>query len=292
MDRMTRQRRRRRPADNGIPQRRDEGEHAMPDRTLLIGLDEPEARELVARLPGAVVDRPTLPRLRLDAGRLSVERLGWVGEFLEVERVVYHGIFDDDFPALSALALWGGPCLPDAAGMMDARLPIPCLARARRVSRFGGLPRSWADRGTVITPPGPSVAKWGDWHCGEGKDLVTGPHACEVPTLVEPFVAGRVVRVHLMGDRVWQIALAGDDWKKSIHHPAAALTPVDRELSADTRGLAAAFRLEMLAVDYVVADDGGRHLLEVNHIPNVTRFPEIRAAYLDLVERWVRTGRA
>ena len=36
----------------------------------------------------------------------------------------------------------------------------------------------------------------------------------------------------------------------------------------------------MLAVDYMVGTDGTKHLLEVNHIPNVTVFPEIRQAYL------------
>jgi hypothetical protein len=37
----------------------------------------------------------------------------------------------------------------------------------------------------------------------------------------------------------------------------------------------------------MIGDDGTRHLLEVNHIPNVTRFPEIRRAFLDLVVEWV-----
>ena len=40
--------------------------------------------------------------------------------------------------------------------------------------------------------------------------------------------------------------------------------------------------LEMLAVDYIVRPDGAKYLLEVNHIPNVTLFPELRATYLHL----------
>ena len=43
----------------------------------------------------------------------------------------------------------------------------------------------------------------------------------------------------------------------------------------------------MVGVDYMIGDDGTRHLLEVNHIPNVTRFPEIRAAYLNYVVEWL-----
>jgi hypothetical protein len=36
----------------------------------------------------------------------------------------------------------------------------------------------------------------------------------------------------------------------------------------------------------MVSSDDGWHLLEVNHVPNVTVFPEVREAYLDLVVRW------
>ena len=35
--------------------------------------------------------------------------------------------------------------------------------------------------------------------------------------------------------------------------------------------------------------DGSRHLLEVNHVPNVTVLPEVRVAYLDLVVNWAKS---
>ena len=41
----------------------------------------------------------------------------------------------------------------------------------------------------------------------------------------------------------------------------------------------------------VVAEQGTKHLLEVNHIPNVTRFPEIWEAYRDFVVEWVQASR-
>jgi hypothetical protein len=37
----------------------------------------------------------------------------------------------------------------------------------------------------------------------------------------------------------------------------------------------------------MVGTDGNKYLLEVNHIPNVTVFPEVREHYLDFVARWV-----
>jgi len=48
-----------------------------------------------------------------------------------------------------------------------------------------------------------------------------------------------------------------------------------------------AFGLEIVANDYIVGEDGQKHLLEVNHIPNVTRFPALWAAYADYAVRWV-----
>ena len=77
--------------------------------------------------------------------------------------------------------------------------------------------------------------------------------------------------------------MAGDGWLKSIHHRDAAFMPIDPELLDDARRLADHFGLEMVGVDYMVAADGSRHLLEVNHVPNVTVLPEVRSAYLDLV---------
>ncbi len=232
-----------------------------------------------------------LPRVRLRGGELFVQDRGGTGEYVPVAKVVYHAIFEDDLPTLAALALWGGPCLPGAHGMLDCRPRIPNLARARRVSRFAALPRGYGEKGAVFRADAPTVAKWGEWHCGEGKELFTGEWRCEGPTLFEPFVEGEAVRVQVIGDAAFQIRLGGDDWKKSLHHPTAGLTAIDPELLADVRRMADHFGLEVCAADYVVAPDGARHLLELNHIPNVTEFPEVRAAYLDFAAAWIDAGR-
>ena len=47
------------------------------------------------------------------------------------------------------------------------------------------------------------------------------------------------------------------------------------------------FELEIAGVDYMIGHDGRPVLLDVNHIPNVTQFPEIRAAYIDYVLQWI-----
>jgi hypothetical protein len=253
---------------------------------LLVGLDEPEIAELRRRLDRPVLAFEAMPRIRVSRGRLLVEHPHVMNAFVPVERSVYHAIFEDDYDFLTALAMWGGPCLPGSRGMMDLRLRLPGLVRALEVTRFGGMPRGYADRGATVAFEGEQVAKWGNWHCGENKARFTGSWTTTEPTLFEEYLEGEAVRIVLVGERAWQVRMAGDGWLKSIHHPNAALMAIDPELLDDARRLAGHFGLEVIGVDYIVAPDGSRHLLEVNHVPNVTAFPEVRTAYLDLVVSW------
>jgi hypothetical protein len=256
------------------------------DVILLVGLDEPETTELRGRLDRPVLAFENLPRIRVDRGRLFVEHPHLMNHFIPVAQAVFHAIFEEDFDFLTALVLWGGPCLPGARGMMDLRHRLPGLVRTLAVTRFGRIPRGYADRGTSFVAEGDRVAKWGNWHCGEDKARFSGAWTADQPTLFEEYVEGEAVRIVLVGGRAWQVRMAGDGWLKSIHHRDADFMPIDPELLDDSRRLAAHFGLEVIGVDYIVGPDGSRHLLEVNHVPNVTVFPGVRAAYLDLVVDW------
>ncbi len=255
------------------------------DPLLLVGLDPPESAALRQRVHRQVLVCETLPRIRVDRGRLMVEHPNVLNAFIPVDRVVYHAIFEDDFPFLTALALWGGPCLPGARGMMDLRLRLPGLVRALAISRFAGNPRGYADPGTIVEAGGDMVAKWGNWHCGEDKVRFHETWTASEPTLIEDYVEGEAVRIVLIGESPWQIRMAGDGWLKSIHQLNASFMPIDPDL-LDARRLAEHFGLATVGVDYIATPDGTRHLLEVNHVPNVTVFPEIREAYLDMVVAW------
>ncbi|WP_422928390.1 hypothetical protein [Singulisphaera sp. PoT] len=253
---------------------------------LLVGLDRTEVDALRQRLGRPILAFDALPRIRVDRGSLLVEHTNLLDHFVPVERVVYHAIFEEDHAFLAALALWKGPCLPNARGMMDLRLRLPGLVRSLAVTRFGGIARGFADRDTRIETKVNSVAKWGNWHCGEDKARFDESWVAEVPTLIEEFIEGEAVRIVLIGENAWQVRMAGLGWLKSIHAQGAGLMPIDPELLDDTRHIAAHFGLETIGVDYIAAPGGSRYLLEVNHVPNVTVFPEFREAYLDLVVGW------
>lgn len=254
----------------------------MSKRVCLIGLDEPEYREITEQLNIPTLAHESVPKIVVSAGRLYVEsRSG--AHMLPVSHVVFHGILEHDFDLIAALALWGGPCIPNATAMMDCRLKLPCLVRALRHSRFASPARSYSGPGATFYAEQEHVAKWGNWHCGENKTRFTGLRTADEACIVEPFFAGESVRVVLIGDRAWQIRLSGVDWLKSIHDSAADFMEIDRDLLADTRAVANGLGLEIAANDYLIESSGEKHLLELNHIPNVTRFPEIREAYRDYI---------
>ncbi|HEX3315270.1 MAG TPA: hypothetical protein VHR72_10290 [Gemmataceae bacterium] len=255
----------------------------MDERILLIGFDAPEAAALAERLPHECVSHEMLPRIVVERGQLFVQSPR-SAQFLRVSRVVFHGIFEHDLEFLAGLALWGGPCFPNPDAMMDCRLRLPCLVRALRHTRFGGDVRGFASKYGEYAAEVESVAKWGNWHCGKNKERFTGNWTATEPTLFEPFVAGEAVRVVVV-DEPRQIRLAGTEWLKSVHGAGAEFMPVDADLVADTLAVQRGLGLNILANDYIVSPSGP-YLLEVNHIPSVTCFPELWQDYVRVVERW------
>lgn len=258
----------------------------MAERVLIIGLDEPEFTEIQQHVDCRVTAHETLPRILLQDGQLLVEPRHGPGR-LPVSKIVFHAIYEDDFDFITALALWVGPCLPNACAMLDARLKFPCLLRALQHTRFGLPPRGYASPGAVFRSDRQHVAKWGNWHCGENKARFTGAWESDQPCIIEEFVEGEAVRVLVIGDRAWRIRLAGEGWLKSIHPDAAGFMDLDADLLEDTQNIRLAFGLELAANDYIVTNQGSKHLLEVNHIPNVTRFPEVWEAYRDFAVAWI-----
>jgi hypothetical protein len=259
----------------------------MADYVCIVGLDEPEYTALQSRLNVPVIAHAVLPKIVLDDGQLYVETTR-VNQYARVSKLVYHGIFEDDLDFIGALALWGGACLPNAKAMLDCRLKLTNLVKALQFTHFGEPLRGYASPYARFEGEGERVAKWGNWHCGENKARFTGRWSSEHPAIIERFLVGQAVRVVMIGDRFWQIRLEGDDWLKSIHHDNATMMPIDNELLEDTVRIREGFGLEIIANDYIVTEGGTKHLLEVNHIPNVTRFPQLWEAYAEYVTHWIQ----
>ncbi len=254
------------------------------ERILLIGFDAADAATLGERLPFECVAHEMLPKIVVERGQLFVESAR-NARYLKVSRVVFHGIFEHDVDFLAGLSLWGGPCFPNPTAMMNCRLRLPCLVHALKYTRFGGETRGFASTYGEYASEVESVAKWGNWHCGENKERFTGSWSAKEATLFEPFLSGEAVRVIIVGEPR-QIRLAGKDWLKSVHGDGASFMPADPELVADTQAIQRGMGLDIIANDYIVSASGP-YLLEVNHIPSVNCFPELWQEYIDVVSKWV-----
>lgn len=260
----------------------------MQKRICIIGLDKGLANEIKKNHFGPVIFHEMIPKFLVMKGKLFIERSNGVG-MLPVDKVIFHGIFENDFDLLTALTIWGGDCFPNALGMMNCRLKIPCLARALQISRYNSK-RGMISSNTEIKVSDQTVAKWGNWHCGENKARFNEQWLSEEASIIEPFFEGHSVRVVSIGDTHYQIKLEGTNWLKSIHDEQADFMEMDTDLLEDTLQLKQAFRLEMIANDYISSETGEKHLLEVNHIPNVTRFERLKEVYLEEVVRWLNGG--
>lgn len=257
----------------------------MKKRLCIIGLEHELAQEIKRNYFGPTIYHVCIPKYIVNNGVLYIERSNGVG-FLPVDMVIFHGIYENDFDFITALSLWNGACFPNPFAMMNCRLKLPCLSRAMRVSKFNSL-RGMVGPDITFKVNRDTVAKWGNWHCGENKHRFSTGWTSEEASVLEPFFEGNAVRVVSIGDQHLQIQLDGDGWLKSIHHADAEITDINSELLEDTLNIKDHFGMEMIANDYIVGENGQHHLLEVNHIPNVTRFKKLQNIYLEKVISWL-----
>ncbi len=257
----------------------------MRPRLCIIGLDRPIVKRIRESYFGPIVMHDMVPKFYVEEGVLYIERSNGIG-MLKVDKVIFHGIFENDFDIITGLAIWGGDCYPNALGMMDCRLKLPCLARALRVSRFNSK-RGMVSPETEIGVDKMTVGKWGNWHCGENKIRFDQKWYSQEASVIEPYFEGDSVRIVSIGERHLQINLEGSDWLKSIHDSKASIMEIDADLLEDTLSIKKHFGLQMIANDYIVGTNGEKHLLEVNHIPNVTRFNKLQDIYFEEVLKWL-----
>lgn len=257
----------------------------MAKRICIIGLEKQLAEQIKKNHFGPVIYHAVIPKIMVKNGQLFVERSNGVG-MLKVDKVIFHGIYENDLDFLTGLTLWGGDCFPNPFAMMNCRLKLPCLARALRVSKFNS-PRGFLSANTEVSVNELTVAKWGNWHCGENKEKFEKTWKGSEVAVLEPFFEGEAVRIIVIGEKAMQIKLEGKTWLKSIHDESAHFMDLDSALLEDTLRIKKAFNMNLIANDYIVSSNE-KHLLEVNHIPNVMRFEKLQKVYLEEVLNWLQ----
>lgn len=245
----------------------------MKKRILLVGLEPREADYIKSALGFGYlfVCYSVVPKAYLKEGRLYVQSQTNRNKFLPVDTVIFYGIYENDFDFITLLALWNGQCLPNPIAMLNLRQRIPALARVLPISKFGTMERSMVVGQQEFTSESEMVAKWGVWHCGEDKAKFNESWHSTETSVIESFVEGNAVRIMKVGKQYWQIQLTGESWLKSLHGEGAHFMEIDRELLADAQQITSHFEMEIAGIDYIV-NENEKHILEVNHIPNITVF--------------------
>ncbi len=127
----------------------------MKPRILLIGIQPEEIEILKAKLKNdfLILAYDGLPKVTLNRGILSAESQTVAGKFLKIDQVVFHSIYENDYDFITLLALWNGPCLPNATAMLNLRERIPGLVRSLAISKFDGIPRGMTIRKQQLNRP-------------------------------------------------------------------------------------------------------------------------------------------
>src|SRR5689334_18657080 len=121
----------------------------MTERVCIVGLEKSEYSQIKQRIDMSVIACEFLPKMAVKDGQLLVQPPNRVA-LVPVTKMVFHGIYEDDFDFITGLAIWKGACLPNAHAMMDCRLKLQCLARALNYTRFGTPQRSFVPAGVEL----------------------------------------------------------------------------------------------------------------------------------------------
>jgi hypothetical protein len=253
------------------------------DLLVTIGLDSELVQRVRQVFDARVVAYPAVPRLYSLDGQVRVESASVAGRWLEPAGVIFYGYFEDAGPARRALALASTPTFPDVRSTLPLDERAMALALSLR-AEGGRQRRGFVPRGLSVRVDREHVVKWGNRHCGEDKERVTGVVELAHDAVIEPFVEGRSVRVLLVGERAWQLEYASDDWRKNVR-ATVSVVEADAELVARARQTTTRLGLALAGVDYIVNEEGAT-LLEVNAYPGLEDVPAAVDAFVEMAGAW------
>lgn len=219
-------------------------------------------------------------------GGFHIESRTVSGRFLRPDAVVYYSYFDQAHDFRQALALSRIPTFPDVRHtIIHDQRPISFML-ANMADPNPRHDSGFMPRGTTIELAQPSVAKWSDKHCGDGKAIVSGAWTAAESSLIEPYWEGESQRVLRVGERYWQLSYQSADWRKNVDADVCEID-LDPALVDRTRQLTSRLNLEVAGVDFLVSPSGSR-LLEVNAYPGFDEVAAADAAFLELAVKFAQ----
>ncbi len=260
---------------------------------ISIGL-EPHIVEAIKAKVGHIVAHDTLPRGYTHNGQVFIESPVISRKYLAPRAVLYYCYFEDPQTIRRALALSNTPTFPDVRKTILHDDKALSLIQAVSADPGPKLPRGFIDDSETIHDVETTVAKWGEWHCGEGKKLCQeGELSVPEPSVLEPFVDGESIRVLRVGNihvgsSYWQLHYESDDWRKNVNSKITVLPKVDQDIFERTEAITSKLGLNVTGVDFIRAKNGEAYLLEVNAYPGLEDAPGAEDKFVELAVDWIK----
>lgn len=247
-----------------------------------IGLEDDVVAEIQKRSGHKILSFPTPPRIYAKEGKAYVIHPHIMDHYFAPDFVLWYGYFEDPSDpkrnaiirgSRLALAISNTPTFPEVRTTLpwdDKMLAVVLAITVDEISPPRGL----------FPPPNPvqstpnTVLKWGNSHCGEGKQLlVTGQEesqACVGDVLAEPFVEGRSYRILIVDNYLCQLEYKSADWRKNVQSSIKTCETVNFNMALRAQEIASHYCLSVVGIDFVQADENEPPmLLEVNAYPSL-----------------------
>ncbi len=263
---------------------------------ISIGLDHHIVESIKAEV-GHVIDYQYLPDIYSVNGVSYVQSQSGT-HYIRPCGILYYCYFDSPGCQRRSLALSDTPTFPDVRQTIHHDDKVLSLIAARTADAglgygFPGddVPRGFASEEIHVSIETPLVAKWGQWHCGDGKKICDGNIDVPEPSILEPFIKGESHRILIVGHSSWQIYYESDDWRKNVNSKITILNKPDYKLVERALRIKEHLRLGVVGIDFIV-NDTGSYLLEVNAYPGLDQVPEAEAEFIKYAVSWVKSVRA
>jgi hypothetical protein len=264
-----------------------------------IGLESDVQKEIERLVDDRTIKflhHPVPPKIYTSEGVAYVAHPNIMDYYVPTDFVVWYSYFEDpELPKQTAtsrlsrmaLAMSNAMTFPNIKSALPFDDKMMALVLANAVGCYPSVNRGFFPPNQPITTGPNMVLKWGNLHCGEGKQLlVTGdePLTSQFETvLAEPFVKGTSYRILLVGDYHCQLKYTSEDWRKNVGGKIEICPKVDFIMGARARDISDYYRLDVIGVDFVYPDDGGAPtLLEVNTYPSLEQDPSAKNKFCQL----------
>jgi hypothetical protein len=258
----------------------------MKNPLISIGLDN-HIVETIKNEVGHIVNYQYLPDIFSVNGDSFVHSQ-FGSHYLCPRGVLFYCYFDSPAIQRRALALSNTPTFPNVKSTIlhdDKAISLISALSADPVKN--NLDRGFINKNTDIGITCQTVAKWGEWHCGQGKAVFNNVANVPEQSILEPFIEGESHRILIVGDSVWQIRYDSDDWRKNVNSKITILKHADPELAVRSEKIAQNLGLSIVGIDYII-NDHGAFLLEVNAYPGLDQIPEAEELFIDLAIKWAQ----